>query len=100
MSETTCDCVRHKMRSVEEKKAMMNRLKRIEGQIRGIQKMVEDDLYCVDIMNQVAAARAALNSLNVELLNQHMHSCVVEDLKKGNDETLDELLGVVKKMMK
>ena len=96
-----CDCSRKKKeRSEEEKKALMNRLNRIEGQIRGIRGMVEKDAYCADILTQAAAANAALNAFNRELLARHVHSCVAEDLRAGRDETIDELLGLFQKLMK
>lgn len=92
--------VRHKSRTDKEKKALITRLKKVEGQIRGIQKMVDDDLYCPDILIQVSAATNALNSFNKELLGCHIKSCVKEDIKAGNDETIDELVNVLQKVMK
>lgn len=91
---------RHKDRSEEEKKKLMNRLKRIEGQIRGIEGMVEKDAYCPDILVQVSAVNAALNSFNKELLAKHIKTCVVDDIKEGHDETIDELVKVLQKVMK
>ena len=81
-------------------KSLLTRLNRIEGQVRGIKGMVEDDRYCVDILTQVGAIQAALNAFNKELLAQHIHSCVVEDIRDGKDEVVDELVEVVKKLMK
>lgn len=78
----------------------MNRLKRIEGQVRGIQGMLEKDAYCTDILVQVAAVNAALNSFNRVLLTNHLHTCVAENVRAGNDEVLDELAGVLQKLMK
>ncbi len=78
----------------------MNRLNRIEGQIRGIKGMVERDVYCTDILVQVAAVNAALNSFNRLLLENHIKSCVMADLKEGREETVDELLVVLQKIMK
>lgn len=98
-SENNC-CVRHKIREDDEKQALINRLNRIEGQIRGIKVMVENDRYCADIITQVAAANAALDSFNRELLASHMNSCVVEDIKNGKEDAIDELLALLKKMMK
>ncbi|MBQ1507673.1 MAG: metal-sensing transcriptional repressor, partial [Ruminococcus sp.] len=72
----------------------------IEGQVRGIRKMVEDDAYCTDILIQVAAANAALNSFGRELLSNHIHSCVAEDIRNGKDDTIDELMTVLRKLMK
>ena len=89
-----------KVRDPEEKRKLMNRLSRIEGQIRGLKGMVEKDEYCADILTQAAAANAALNAFSRELLSNHMHSCVVRDIRDGRDETIDELLGILQKMMK
>ena len=93
-------CHKTKKRSEEEYKALMNRLNRIEGQIRGIRGMLEKDAYCTDILTQVAAANAALNAFNRELLDSHIRSCVAEDIRSGNDETIDELMDTIKKLMK
>ena len=93
-------CCRHKERSPEEYKALLNRLNRIEGQVRGIRGMLEKDAYCVDILVQVAAANAALNSFSRELLAQHIGSCVADDLRAGSDEKLEELLRLLPKLMK
>lgn len=79
---------------------MLNRLSRIEGQIRGIKGMVERDAYCPDILTQVAAANAALNSFNKVLLANHIKTCVTTDIKEGKDETVDELVNVLQKLMK
>ena len=95
-----CHCQKTKHRSDEEQKRLTHRLNRIEGQVRGIKGMVEDDRYCVDILTQVGAIQAALNAFNKELLAQHIHSCVVEDIRDGRDEVVDELVEVVKKLMK
>ena len=84
----------------EEYKALLNRLNRIEGQVRGIRGMLEKDAYCVDILVQVAAANAALNSFSRELLAQHIGSCVADDLRAGSDEKLEELLRLLPKLMK
>ena len=89
-----------KLRDPEEKRRLMNCLSRIEGQIRGLKGMVEKDDYCADILTQAAAANAALNAFSRELLSNHMHSCVVRDIRDGRDETIDELLGILQKMMK
>ena len=93
-------CCRHKVRTPEEHKALLNRLSRIEGQIRGIRGMVEKDVYCADILVQVAAANSALNSFTRELLGQHIRTCVADDLRAGQDEKLDELLKLLPKLMK
>ncbi len=93
-------CCRHKHRTPEEHKALLNRLSRIEGQIRGIRGMVEKDAYCADILVQVAAANSALNSFSRELLTQHIGTCVANDLRDGGTEKLDELLKLLPKLMK
>ena len=87
-------------RSEDEKKKLINRLSRIEGQIRGIRNMVEKDAYCVDILTQSAAAGAALDAFSRQVLSRHMHTCVAEDIRQGNDETIDELMGILQKLMK
>ena len=95
-------CCSHKTkhRSEEEYKALINRLNRIEGQVRGIRKMVETDTYCTDILTQVSAIQAALNAFNRELLANHIRTCVMEDIKNGKDETVDELVLTLLKLMK
>ncbi len=98
--ENKCQCQKYKHRSDEEYKALINRLNRIEGQIRGIRGMVEKGAYCTDILIQVAAVNAALNGFNKELLAQHIKSCVTEDIKQGKDETVDELVATLQKLMK
>ena len=100
--EKNCPCCsgKHKERQEKEKKDLMNRLKRIEGQVRGIQRMLEKDAYCTDIMVQVAAVNAALNSFNKVLLTNHLHTCVAENIREGNDEVIDELAALLQKLMK
>ena len=93
-------CPKTKIRSEQEYKSLVRRLNRIEGQIRGIHKMVDEDRYCVDILTQVSAVQSALNAFTKELLNQHVHSCVVDDIRAGNDEVVDELCGLLQKVMK
>lgn len=93
-------CCRHKDRSPEEYKALLNRLSRIEGQVRGIRGMLEKDAYCVDILVQVAAANSALNSFSKELLAQHISTCVADDLRAGSEAKLDELMNLLPKLMK
>ena len=95
-----CNCVRQKRRTEEEYKALINRLNRIEGQIRGIRGMVERQAYCTDILTQVAAVNAALNAFNKELLAQHIKTCVTDDIKNGKQETVDELVATLQKLMK
>jgi len=92
--------VKHKKRTADEQKKLVTRLKRIEGQVRGIQKMVEDDLYCPDILVQVSAVTSALNSFNKELLACHIRGCVANDIRQGKDESIDELVTVLQKLMK
>lgn len=96
----TCCNNRKTDRSEEEKKKLISRLNRIEGQVRGIRGMIEDDVYCNDILIQSAAAGAALNGFERELLSAHIKSCVAEDLREGKDEVIDELMATMKKLMK
>lgn len=98
----TCAACKHrtKERSEKERQNMLNRLSRIEGQVRGIKKMVENDVYCPDILVQVSAVNAALNSFNKVLLAEHIRTCVADDIKEGKDETIDELVLVLQKLMK
>lgn len=96
-----CGCgERKKEREDREYKDLIRRLNRIEGQIRGIRGMVERDAYCTDILVQVSAANAALNSFNRVLLANHIKTCVTEDIKAGKEDTVEELLKVLTKMMK
>ena len=96
----TPSCCPHKDRTPEEHKALLNRLSRIEGQVRGIRGMLEKDAYCVDILVQVAAANSALNSFSKELLAQHISTCVADDLRAGSEVKLDELMNLLPKLMK
>ena len=98
--EEKCQCQKKKERSEEEYKKLMNRLNRIEGQIRGLKRMLENDAYCPNILIQAAAANAALNAFNRELLSNHIHTCVVHDIKEGKEETVDELVDTIYKMMR
>lgn len=103
MGNNNCCCAGHrtKMRSEEEHKKLMNRLKRIEGQVRGVEKMLDENAYCPEIMVQISAINNALNSFNKELLASHMKSCVVEDIQAGKgDEAIDELAALLQKVMK
>lgn len=96
-----CRCSqRKKERSPEEYKRLIHRLNRIEGQIRGIRGMVEKDIYCADILVQVAAVNSALNGFSKELLAQHVRTCVADDLRAGSEEKLDELIKLLPKLMK
>lgn len=99
MKECNC-CKKTKQRSDEEYKSLIHRLNRIEGQIRGIRGMVEKDAYCTDIITQVAAANAALNAFNRELLSAHIKTCVADDIKAGKYETVDDLLVTLQKLLK
>ena len=94
------DCCRTKERSEEEYKRLVNRLSRIEGQIRGIKGMLDKSAYCPDILTQVAAVNAALNAFGRELLSSHIRTCVVEDVRAGREDTVDELLNTLQKFMK
>lgn len=93
-------CCKIKERSEEEYRDLIHRLNRIEGQIRGIRGMVEKNAYCPDILAQVAAANAALNSFNKVLLGNHIRTCVADDIRQGRDETIDELVALLPKLMK
>ncbi len=93
-------CHKIKNRNEEELKPLQNRLKRIEGQIRGIQKMLDDNAYCTDILTQVSAVQSALNSFNKELLESHIKTCVVTDIKNGDDEVVTDLVKTIHKLMK
>ena len=87
-------------RSEEERKKLIHRLNRIEGQIRGIRGMVENDAYCADILVQSAAVNAAVNAFNKELLASHIRGCVARDIREGKDEVIDELVATLQKLMK
>ena len=95
-----CCCGRKKERTDKEYKDLLNRLSRVEGQIRGIKRMVEEDCYCPDIMVQVAAAKAALKSFNKVLLANHIRTCVADDIRNGQDDTIEELIETLGKVMK
>ncbi|MCC8162582.1 MAG: metal-sensing transcriptional repressor [Lachnospiraceae bacterium] len=101
--EQACCCgttEKKKERSEKEYRDLMNRLKRIEGQVRGIQGMLENDAYCADILVQVAAVNAALNSFNKVLLANHVRTCVADNIRAGNDEVIDELVTLLQKLMR
>ena len=97
---SACCTERKKQREEGEARSLQNRLSRIEGQVRGVRKMVDEDAYCTDILNQVAAIQAALNAFNRELLTNHIHTCVIDDIRQGNDEVVDDLVDILKKLMK
>ena len=101
MSNTEkCCCEKHTVRDEEQKKKLLNRLKRIEGQVRGLEAMIENDTYCNDILVQSAAVNAAINAFNKELLNAHIHTCVARDIRAGKDEVIDELTSTIQKLMR
>ncbi len=100
MTMAKCCNNKTKKRTPEEYKKLVNRLNRIEGQIRGIRKMLEEDAYCPDILIQASAANAAINAFSKELLSEHIKTCVAEDVRAGKDEVIDELLVTLQKMMK
>lgn len=102
MEEKKSCCCSHKTKERTEKeyKDLLNRLSRIEGQVRGVRRMVETDCYCTDILVQVSAINAALNSFNKVLLANHIRTCVAEDIREGKDETVDELVTVLQKLMR
>lgn len=99
MSECNCTA-KHKHREEKEYKSLVNRLNRIEGQVRGIKAMLENEAYCTDILVQVSAVQAALNAFNRELLSNHIHTCVAENIRKGDDSVIDELTAALQKLMK
>lgn len=98
--ENCCATGKHKTRSPEEIRLLTNRLSRIEGQIRGLKEMLQNDAYCTDVLVQVSAATAALNSFSKELLSTHIKTCVADNIRAGNDEVVDELVCVLQKLMK
>ncbi len=105
LCEESIDCCphcssKHKDRDVKEYKDLMNRLKRIEGQVRGVEGMLENSAYCTDILMQVSAITSALNSFNKALLANHMRTCVADNIREGNDEVIDELVTTLQKLMK
>ncbi len=98
--ENNCCCHKTKERSEEERKKLVNRLNRIEGQIRGIRRMVESDAYCTDIIVQAGAVNAAVNSFIKELLASHIRTCVADDIRNGKEEVVDDLVKTLQKLMK
>ena len=100
MNKECCCTHKTKERGEDEYRLLINRLNRIEGQIRGIKNMVENSAYCTDILVQVQAASAALNAFSKELLSNHIKTCVAEDIKNGKDETVDELVATLQKLMR
>lgn len=99
-SEANTGSERKKARDENERRELMNRLKRIEGQVRGLQRMLDEDAYCTDILTQASAVNSALNSFCRVLLANHIRSCVSEDIRSGRDEAVDELMDTLQKLMK
>ncbi len=100
METTLPHCSRKKVRDDKERRDLMNRLKRIEGQVRGLQRMLEEDAYCPDILTQASAASSAINSFCRVLLTSHLRTCVAEELRAGHDEAVEELADTLQKLMK
>ena len=93
------ECCRKRIRAEEERKKLSNRLKRIEGQVRGVERMIEEDAYCNDVLIQVSAIRSAVDAFAKELLASHLKSCVVNDIKAGKEDTVDELIATVSRLI-
>ena len=93
-------CARKTERTEEQKKKLINRLNRLEGQVRGVRKMIESDAYCNDVLMQSAAISAAVDAFNRELLRAHLHTCVVRDIREGNDDVVDELMRTIERLMR
>ena len=100
MEQKCCCETKTTHRGEEERKKLINRLNRIEGQIRGIRCMIESDAYCTDVLTQSAAASAALNAFNKELIGHHIKGCVTRDIREGKDDVVDELLDTLQKLMR
>ena len=100
MDEKRPCCCKKTERSEDERRALINRLRRVEGQIRGIRGMLERDAYCADILTQSAAVSAAINGFNRALLSAHLRNCVVRDIRAGDDSVVDELTDLLQKLMK
>lgn len=98
--DNCCHCHKTRVRSEEERKRLSNRLCRIEGQVRGLREMLQKDVYCPDILVQVSAVNAALNSFSKELLSEHIHTCVADGIRQGDDEVIDELVAVLQRLMR
>ena len=98
--EAACCRERRRVRDEDERRDLMNRLKRIEGQVRGLQRMLEEDAYCPEILTQASAVNSALNSFSRVLLTNHLRTCVSEDIRAGREDTVDELMTVLQKLMK
>lgn len=101
MDTSCCEAeVKSTARPDEQKKKLLNRLKRIEGQVRGLQSMIEGDAYCTDVLTQASAVCAAMNSFSKEILSAHIHGCVARDIRQGKDEVIDELIETLQKLMR
>ena len=100
MEQKNCCCAKKTERSEAERRKLINRLNRIEGQIRGIRGMIENDAYCNDILVQSAAVGAAVNAFNKELLANHIHGCIADQIRAGDDGVIDELVATLQKLMK
>lgn len=100
MEQDKMCCCKKTERTEEQKKKLLNRLRRIEGQVRGLQTMLENDAYCNDILIQSSAVNAAMNAFNRELLSNHIHTCVARDIREGKDEVIDELMATLQKLMR
>ena len=98
--DNCCHCQKKRERSEEEMKKLCNRLCRIEGQVRGLREMLQRDVYCTDILIQVSAVNAALNSFSKELLSEHLRTCVADGIRQGDDGVIEELVGVLQTLMK
>lgn len=95
-----CCSEKTKMRSEEEKRALINRLSRIEGQVRGIKQMIAEDKYCIDVLTQTSATASAINSFAKEVLESHIRSCVIDGVRQGNDERIEELIHAIERFIK
>ncbi len=95
-----CQCHKTRQRNKTELERLTHRLNRIEGQVRGLREMLQRDAYCTDILTQVSAVNAALNSFSRELLSEHIRTCVADGLRAGDDSVVDELMGTLQKLMK
>ncbi len=100
MNDASACCDRKRVRDEKERRDLMNRLKRIEGQVRGLQRMLDEDAYCPDILTQASAVNSALNSFCRVLLTSHLRTCVTQDIRAGREDTVDELMGTLQKLMK
>ena len=101
MEKSCCaGCEKKTERTEEQKKKLMNRLNRLEGQVRGVRKMIENDAYCNDVLVQTAAISAAVDAFSREVLRAHLHSCVIRDIRDGRDEVVDELMETLERLMR